>query len=208
MLETGDGKLLTSIVTVDRGDSGIALCHVDNCRGTSAHLKPEKTRRAIETFAQHLTQSMGKPVFLAPGEATIENLTTADQRAACQTVLDELLKQAIIELSGNKQFQKMQEKPSNDRTTVANQDLKQLSFVLENLTTAKLSGFIRQQAVKYCAETLNYPYAFTDNYLVPERKEDDYLRVNTNEGHGCCEVYLQIAPIKPVSRDETRHESV
>ncbi|WP_211831136.1 hypothetical protein [Kistimonas asteriae] len=208
ILETSDGKLLTSIVTVDRGDQGIALCHVDNCRGSSGYLKPEKTRQAIEAFAQYLSQSMGKPVFLAPGEATIENLTTPDQRNACQTILDNLLKQAIIELSGNQQFQKLQDKSANDRTVVSNKDLKQLSFILENLTTAKLSAYIRQQTIKYCAEVLNYPYAFTDNHLVPERMEDDYLQVNLNEGHGSCEVYLQIAPIKPLSGDESHHESV
>ena len=208
MLETSDGKLLSSVVTVDRGAEGIALCHVDNCRGSSSHISPEKTRQTIEEFAQYLSQSMGKPVFLAPGEATIENLTTPDQKNACQAGLDDLLKKAVIELSGNQQFQKIQDKPSNDRTVVSNQDLKQLSFVLENLTTAKLSTFIRQQTIKYCEEILNYPYAFTDNHLVPERMEDDYLKVNVNEGHGCCEVYLKIAPIMPLSGDESHHEPV
>ena len=207
MFETNDGKLLSSIVTVDRGDQGIALCHVDNCRGCSGYLSPEQTRQAIDALAQHLNQSMGKPVFLAPGEATIENLVTSEQRDTCQADLDNLLEKAVNALSDNESFQKLKGMPSNDRTVVSNQALKQLSFVLENLTTANLSEDIRQQAIRYCVKALNYPFAFTDTCLVPG-KEDDYLRVNVNEGHGSCEVYLKVAPVKQLSCDKTHHELV
>ncbi len=208
MLETNDGKLLSSIVTVDRGDQGIALCHVDNCRGCSGYLSPEQTRQAIDAFAQHLNQSTGKPVFFSPGEATIENLMTPDQINTCQAGLDNLLEKAANALSGNETFQKLKSKPSNDRTVVSNQALKQLSFVLENLTTSNLSEAIRQQAIRYCEDVLKYPFAFTDACLVPGKKEDDYLRVNTNEGHGSCEVYLKIAPVEQLPNDDTHHELV